>query len=77
MLPLKGADEDRGDHDHASAGVGEVDESHLEVVFLDYAEAAKQQRPSRQQVNKSKHLLASSRLNCKHDDLIFINCMIM
>ena len=67
MLPLKGADEDRGDHDHASAGVGEVDEvdeSHLEVVFLDYAEAAKQQRPSRQQVNKSKHLLASNRLNC-------------
>ena len=62
-----GADVDRSDHDHTSDEVDEVDEvdeSHLEVVFLDYAEAGKQQRPSRQQVNKSKHLLAPHRLNC-------------
>ena len=52
MLPLKGADEDRGDHDHASAGVGEVDESHLEVVFLDYAEAGRQ--PSSKGLHASK-----------------------
>ena len=61
---VNGAD----DHDESDDS-DDSDEGLLEVVFLDYAEAprqaaAKRERPSRQQVNKSKHLLASNCLNC-------------